>query len=94
MQHAKLASMPRTSVRDLDLRGAGAVPLDRVEVPSFAVHHAAIPARIAGWGGAEVAHEAGAAGAVKGVLVGPWPQKVLLAEAVHAGAAICEGWVF
>jgi hypothetical protein len=75
----------RTSVRDGGLGLGRAVPGVGVEVSSFTLHHAAIPARLA-----PVTDDPGGTGAVKGVLVGPRLQQELLAEAVHAGAAICR----
>jgi hypothetical protein len=83
----------RTSVGDLDHGSrcgrclVDAVPCEGVEVATDAVYHAAVPAILT-----EAASDAGAAGAVKGVLVVSGGQQELLAEAVHAGAAICRGW--
>jgi hypothetical protein len=69
------------------LRLSSAVPGVGVEVVAWiAVHHAAIPARLG-----PVTLNPGGVAAVEGVLVGPRLEQELLAEAVHAGAAIC-GW--
>jgi hypothetical protein len=60
----------------------------RVEVASNAEHQAAVPAHRL----AEGTDDAGAAGAVEGVEVGPRLHEEGLAEAEHTGAAICV-WV-
>jgi hypothetical protein len=84
MSFTQNAEAWRTSVRDGSLGLVGAIFGVGVEVASIAVHHAAVPARLA-----PVADDAGAAAAVERVLVGARLQEELPAEAVDAGAAIC-----